>query len=190
MRRTGCGNESVKGMKQKGQLLSLDFLLAIALVILGFGVALKFGQLAVFEWQERQEWLETETNGQNAVLLLLSNPQLTCETADTENQPLGEHVNNCIDISNSGNINQAALGLSSDWEFSIFNQTDGSLIRETAALPSDVQRVFSVEVNAIVYGGKVPKGILFNCLKKKDWEGLPLDCLLTEKTLRVMVWKE
>ncbi len=175
-------------MKQKGQLLSLDFLLAIALVILGFGVALKFGQLAVFEWQEQQEMLEIETYGQNAVLLLLSNPQLTCETKGWNGAPLGEHVNNCLDISK--NINQAALGLPSDWNFNIFNRTNGVLIRKTSDLPFESQRVFSVDVNAIVYNGKIPKGILFNCLKKKDWNGTALPCSLTEKTVWVRIWKK
>ncbi len=175
-------------MKQKGQLLSLDFLLAIALVILGFGVALKFGQLAVFEWQEQQEWLETEARGQNAVLLLLSNPQLTCETEGLPNQPLGEHVNNCLDISNPNNINQAALGLPSNWDYNVFNKTDGTPIANSGS-PDNSPRIFSVDVNAIVYNGKIPKGILFNCLKKKDWRGTALPCSLTEKTLGMMIWK-
>jgi hypothetical protein len=177
-------------MKQKGQLLSLDFLLAIALIILGFGVALKFGQLAIFEWQEKQEIIELETYGKNAVLLLLSNPQLTCEIKNWQGIPLGEHVNNCLDVSPSKDINQAVLGLPSDWNFNIFNKTDGVSIRKTRDLSFENQRVFSVEVKAIVHNGAIPKGILFDCLKKKDWLGVPLDCSLQQKTVWVRIWKK
>lgn len=177
-------------MKQKGQLLSLDFLLAIALVILGFGVIIKFSEMAVFEWQEQQEWLETETYGQNAVLLLLSNPQLTCEIKAWNDVNLGEHVNNCIDISPSHDINQAALGLPDDWNYNIFNRTDGSLIRGTRDPSDSSPRIFSVDINAIVFSGKIPKNVLYKCLKKKNWEGTPYACPLAEKQVWVRIWKK
>jgi hypothetical protein len=171
-------------MKPNGQLLSLDFLLAIGLVILALGVSLKFSHQAVFEWQEQQERNELEKRGENAVLLLMSNPENTCEIKDTDGNPLGEHVNNCINVSNPSPISSETLGLPDELGYRIFNETDGALIAGSQSLPSDAPNVFSVETKAIVSDtdGKIPKADLYSCLKKSG-------CTPAEKTIRVNVWK-
>lgn len=182
-------------MKKNGQLLSLDFLLAIGLVILALGIVLKFSGMSAFEWQEQQEQTELENAGKTAVLLLLSNPQLTCEIKNVDGSLLGMHLNNCIDWSKP--FSQASLGLPNDWNYSIRNQTDYHfpLIRSTQRVdvngsPVDSpSALFAVDFNAMVSNGPVFKSTVYNCLKTKDWTGQPLPCGFQKNMIGIKVWK-
>jgi hypothetical protein len=173
-------------MKPNGQLLSLDFLLAIGLVILALGVSLKFSHQAVFEWQEQQERNELEKRGENAVLLLMSNPENTCEIKDTGGNGLGEHVNNCVNSATPSPITKETVGLPEEWDYSILNETTGGTwIAGNPSIPSGTPNVFSADVKAILSDsdGMITKAGLYSCLKKSG-------CTLEEKTIRVMIWKD
>lgn len=167
-------------MHNNGQLISLDFLFAAALLVLIVGVSTQFLQITSFEFQQEREQTRLQDAGQMAALLVLSSPQLACSIKDIGGQIIGT-LNNCVDTTRS--FSKASLGLAPQYEFNIFNKTDGTLIAASSLPTPQTKTVFSTEFNAVVYPGQIPKTVLYNCLKKKP------SCSLTEKNISIAVWK-
>lgn len=178
---------------KKGQLLSLDFLFAIALIFLAIGIAVKFGETFVFEWQEQQQQIELEQYGQTAALLLLANPELTCEMKDQYETSLEVHINNCIDAETRipNQFTNSALGLPPEYKFSIFNQTDSYFIFQNSSFPNpeyNTKNIFTTRLWTVVWQGNIPKAQIYRCLQLK--QGETEACSLKEKTIILTVWKQ
>ena len=169
-------------MHKKGQLLSLDFLLAMGLLVLAFGLALKFGETASFEFEEAREKNETNQTGEQAMILLLSNPQITCELKDAAFAPLGVFLNNCLDTAKD--INRQALGIPPEFEFLVQAGSQVIATSSTGPPPALSRQVFSTQIQAVVSSGGVFKKDAYACMRQQSCPLLPL-----QKTIRLQVWK-
>lgn len=169
-------------MQKKGQFFSLDFLLAMGLMVLAMGIVIKFSEQTVFDWQEKQQQTQLENSAKTAVLLLLSNPKLTCEITAADGTPLGIHVNNCIDA-RSPNFTQTTLGLPPELQFDIYNQNTDTTLASTGTPNPDTPAVFKTTINAVVSNGPILKASLYHCLQQKS------NCDLIQQTIQVTVWK-
>ncbi|MBU0636111.1 hypothetical protein KKE06_03735 [Candidatus Micrarchaeota archaeon] len=180
-------------MKPKGQLLSLDFLFAIGLIFLAMGITLKFGEMFAFEWQSHQQQIELEHYGQTAGFLLMASPSLICQMENSTGAPIvGLFVNNCIDTTKI--VSKSALGLPSDYEYSVFNDSDQGLLAGSSTPSFDTKNIFATKLKAIVWSGDIPKAKVHKCLQERfptapDPEDEQIHCTLEKKDIILTVWK-
>lgn len=167
-------------MQKKGQLFSLDFLLAMALVILVIGIALKFSAQFTFDLQEKQEQLALEQAGQTAAMLLLSNPAITCTMVDSTGNAL-HPINNCIH-SQADSIQNTDLGLSEKFDARVC--IEGGSCLKNAEIPATAKHLFRTTVSVVLKSnGTVTKGDVYNCL-----EPIYGACLLRSQKIELAVW--
>ena len=172
-------------MKQNGQLFSLDFLVAMGLIVLLLGTTIQWMNRFAFESHEQFARTELERAGQTAAILLVSNPKTTCQLYANAppSRSLETNVNNCIDTTkisalNASGLLASELGLTTDYGFHIRAGTT-----EIGTLPSGTTPIFSTGLNGIVHNGNLNKSDLYRCIKKQP------SCALTSEVILFQTWK-
>lgn len=149
-------------MNNKGQLFSLDLIIAIALVILAVG--LLYRQAELFQYFSKDSDIQSELYriGLNASNQLVSNPAIVCELVDAASPPnvIG-YLPNCLApiINNGGNcpaglqelgITKSSLGIPEGYDCSIdfkFGKSNEQCLIKlcNANSSSASENVFSIE---------------------------------------------
>lgn len=173
-------------MNQNGQLFSLDFLLAMGLVVLLLGTVISIGQRQAFEIHEASRRNELAQTGQHAVIALVTNPKTTCTLfANGTGTALETNVNNCLDwgkITGPTGLSipdlAKEIGLPANYSFFIKTET-----QTIGTDPLDIPpAIFSQDFNAIISNGTVSKKELYRCIKKQG-------CTISSQAVSFKAWK-
>ncbi|GEM_PF-4475983 len=160
----------------KGQLFSVDFLLAIAIVMLAVGVQLKLMQTHAFDAHQSYNQTELEAIGNTAVVLLLTNPTITCQVTNTTGAPLF-HQPNCINTNIT--LTKSQLGIPSEYDYRITGITfTGSDARTPAATQ---ENIYALDLNTLVNAGPIFKSTLNTCIQT--------GCPANRSRITLEVWK-
>ncbi|MBS3061206.1 MAG: hypothetical protein J4215_01325 [Candidatus Diapherotrites archaeon] len=159
----------------KGQLFSIDFLLATALLMLAIGAQLKLVQIQTVDQQEYINQIELEAVGQTAATLFLTNPAVTCPITTSTGTTLF-HLNGCVITPHVPTSTE--LGIPAGYGFNIQGPT--GYVQGTA-IPSD-RPIYTTQVDAISNAAaQMPKLQLDGCLTN--------GCAAIRSTFTLTVWK-
>jgi hypothetical protein len=179
-------------MRAHGRLFTIDFLLAIGIVMLSVGSLLNTQQTTAARLHEQVLWTELEAVGQTAAVLLVTNPANTCAVTDSANSVL-YHLNDCVNLQNSPTAQ--TLGIPNGFAFRItmYNPNgsiDNSFSVNGAATPGG-NAVFSTDLNVFTSNGNLSKAILDNCLRTgaENPPSNTLFCNSRSKVMRMTVWR-
>lgn len=171
--------------KQKGQIFSLDFLLAMGMVVLAIGLMLNFYELNANYAKEERVKSEITAIAINATEVLLSNEKCDLQGGVGSNKfnNQGYEVFGCAKITkNAPPINKDEIMIPEG--YSCRAEIDGDLANGDCI--SDYTGVSEVVIldRTFMYTN--------NILKKDEYEecidGAP-SCQLNERTLRLAVWR-
>src|SRR3989338_4721726 len=114
----------LKGFQmQKGQIISLDFLLSAVLVFFAIGLVLQAFELNSVDAKESQAKLVISSLGENASEILLLSELVSCQVKDVNGNALkGFFLSHCIDLQKFGNAgiaNKNSLGIPSTFKCNI-----------------------------------------------------------------------
>lgn len=167
---------------EKGQLFSLDFMMAMAITVLAIGLLLNFYELNVYEAKEARINNEIQLVATTAANLLLESNR--CNT-NFEDQ--GYKLYGCTDESGFDSLTKQQLMIPKG--FNCFITIDGPPITTpipncSTDAPSDTQTVVSIERTFISGTGIIDKASFENCI-----DGSCSGGTMAPKTLILKIWK-
>jgi hypothetical protein len=200
----------------KGQVFSLDFLIAIFLIILAIGFILQFYEFSVYNLKEEDERIELHRIGSLASNLLVSSPFIVCELTSNDESTIISFLKNCLSIKSganpdpswnpsiswnlsnkyAGEIAKAYIGIPENFackieidapEISGNWHIDTDCVESYTPIPEN-KSVFSIKRKIVIYQDNDTFKV-----KKSDFEDCindSLDCKLVEGTITLWVWKE
>ena len=130
-------------MNQKGQIITLDFLISLIAITLAIGILLQFAEVKAYNEKEELQWVELTEIAETASNLLVSSPEISCEED-------GIYLVNCIDTSNDFSLPETGekLAIPSGYGFAI----EGEGIGPSANIPDGVD-FYSVKRLVSLNGG-------------------------------------
>jgi len=169
----------------KGQVFSLDLIIAMTVLVLGIGLLIQFSETRIYEQKENMLWKELESKGQTASALLVSNPEIICSLVDEEvpANTIG-HMENCINTSLGidGRITKENLGLPSEYEFDI----SGNGISVSSASSANAKNVFSETREVFLYAGFIGSGVV----TKTELEGcMSGGACVSPEEITISIWR-
>jgi hypothetical protein len=180
-------------MQSKGQLFSLDLIIAVALVILALG--LLYRQAELFQYFQKDDTMQAELYriGLNASNQLVSNPSIACPLSGSG--PTLDYLPNCLP-KNQSLLNKASkINLGIPGNFDCYISTVSHAIGQYTGCknlpPSNAKNVFSIERQVVFMNGassaSISKKELDDCIKSTA----AFPCTALEKdTLTLQVWKK
>jgi len=193
-------------LNNKGQLFSLDLIIAIAIVI--FAIGLLYRQAELFQYFSKDSDLQSELYriGLNASNQLVSNPAIVCQLDDSAGNTI-DFLPNCFPqvINPAGmcppgqqmnGVTMESLGIPEGYGcyveiqagFSGAGKHCGVKVCDNQSPDSTVKNVFSIERRIILSKTWMGSGV-----SKKDFDDCisgSSSCVLKEATLSLQVWKE
>lgn len=163
---------------KKGQILSLDFLVATAMAILAIGLVFQFSELQVYDVKDRQLFSETKRVAETAGNLLVGNPLITCKLRDNANTKTISYLPNCVNISAAGGITKERLGIPSTFKCFVSGLT-ATGCEATPPNPSAVKNFYSVKRKIATSAGDLSKSVYDNCIKSGCINLAPVDVTIT-----------
>ena len=165
---------------QKGQLFSLDFIIAIALTVLAMGMLLHFYEIAVYGEKEAQI-----QNEMNLIAFTASNVMLGTNECNLENafEDQGYRLHGCSRTTNFASITKSELLVPDG--FGCYITLDGAATtsdcttNETSKDAVVLERAFLAQS-----GGSITKEDYEKCIAGFSCPGF------TKSSLIVKVWKE
>ena len=200
-------------MNSRGQLFSLDLVIALALIILAVGLLYRNAEL--FQYANKDSAIQAELYrvGLNASNQLVGNPFLNCALVmDGTPSKFITFLPNCLTIDRAGNlppsdrhlgwnkpgkITKGALGIpdgySCNVEFQPVPAADLKKECNDSYATAGAENIFSIERKAVFLNktneneaGQITKSELEDC---RDDPALATPCLLMESTATLRVWK-
>ena len=160
----------MKRKNSKGQVISLDALMALTIVMLAIGICFNVMETNSYDLKEQQLFQELKSVGNTAGNLLVSNPIITCKVVDGAKELFS--MNNCIN--QTTHIRKSYLGLTSEDSCYI----KGLLNTECTDHPADANNIYSETRKVILdTDGKISKA---------DFEGKHF----TITDITIMVWRK
>jgi len=197
-------------MNSKGQLFSLDFIIAVALIMLAIGLLYK--QAELFQYSQKDDTIQSELYriGYNASNQLVGNPAITCKLVDDSSQNPGvdpliiDYLPNCLPkqkkaVLNPGvgippgqrkklilSITKERLGIPEGFKCKLSSQNH-VLGAGCSDSPINVANIFSIDRTVVFL-----KDDGTSMISKKDFDdctkGLS-SCGLEYETINLQVWK-
>ncbi|MDO8646882.1 MAG: hypothetical protein Q7R70_00510 [Candidatus Diapherotrites archaeon] len=138
-------------MNSKGQLFSLDFIIAVALIMLAIGLLYK--QAELFQYSQKDDSIQSELYriGYNASNQLVGNPATTCELVDLAGPSAGhiDYLPNCLTVS-PGNI---PPGVRHGW-YKNHRTNARVILKEDLGIPEGYDCKIDFSTNPPLGGGK------------------------------------
>jgi len=140
----------------KGQIFSIDFVIAMILMIFFLGLLLNLGELQSYERKERRITYELESKTEAALITLTNSPNYSCKL-DTNSFLAYSFDRNKIkninhnDLKNSIGLNDYNLSL-------LFNPTNPNHIDEHNGL-----NIYSIDINVLFCDGDISYQDINNC---------------------------
>lgn len=167
---------------QKGQIFSLDFLIATAIAILAIGLVFQYSELQVYDLKDSQIFGETKRIAGTAGSLLAGNPAITCDLKNSSGVKITE-LPNCVDSSTT--IAKELLGIPSSYNCSIVpaSGTLNSTECPSTGNPS-AQDFYTVQRTIVMHNGALFKSDYDNCINGRS------GCTLSASTaVLIKIWK-
>ena len=143
-------------MHNKGQIITIDFLMAMILVIFCFGVLISFGELRSYEIKERISYNDLQEKTEAGVIAFSGGNISGCITDNKTVIPFS------YDSSKKNNITKESLGLR-DYNVSLVIG-DEKIINENVDLSKDS---LTVNLNLILCDDKIKITDVENAVKTK-----------------------
>jgi len=172
-------------MNSKGQMFSLDLIIAISFVVLAIG--LLYQQAELFHYYEKDNALQSELYriGYNASNQLVGNPDVICPLTTQTGGTIIDYLPNCLPSSGvtKDAITKASLGIPDDYDCSITPSISNYCL--SSNLPGDASNVFSIDRNVVILnsGDSITKAQFEDCINSA------VNCALEETTINLKVWK-
>jgi hypothetical protein len=81
----------------KGQLISLDFIMSLILVVIAIGITMQLSEIENYNFKDKQLKDETQIRGKTAAALLVNSPRTTCELVDYRDEnKIISYISNCL----------------------------------------------------------------------------------------------
>jgi len=191
-------------MKQKGQIISLDFLFSVAIMVLALGITLQFIEVNSYAAAQQKNFNVLKAVGSSASERLISMPDSSlgrgtmCGVIDNFGDGLGDTVfslPSCIDKQKIGSHDYDTLahvlGIdTAEFEYHVVSYDEGGI--EIGTGPVDASDIYSESRKVIFYDGPVGKDVIDNCMGYNlDYlkNGLDKACSLEEKHILLEVWR-
>lgn len=144
-------------MKCRGQIISLDAVIALILVMLSLGIVFNVMETNAYDLKETQLFEEISSMGKTAGNLLVSNENIICKVKDGGKELFS--MNNCLDLSKF--VRKEYLGIDSQ-KYSCKltaekNQTQKKLKTACTDNPVSAQNIYSETREIIVNEGDLTK---------------------------------
>ncbi len=171
-------------MNQKGQLFTIDLLLAFGIILLGVGLQMKMVQNTSFDQHEQINQIELETVGQTALILLVTNPENTCEVWDTTRL---FYLKNCVATEKVKTRSKSAFGIPDGYGYQFIITTLPSSILDTmddSIPPGTAPNLYVTHIDAMMdntASGQLSKAQLDNCQQT--------GCPTQQKTISIKIWR-
>ncbi|MEM4261722.1 MAG: hypothetical protein QXU92_00870 [Candidatus Diapherotrites archaeon] len=167
----------------KGQMFSIDVLLAAGIIVLGIGIILGNYELITIQNKETRFSAEATTIATNAALMLLKKTECQIQT---EFQEQGYKINNCVNISPLFSYSKEELLIPK--QFKCYFEINDSLLNITDCDQKPDEKVKDISTIEIAIVSTNEE------LTKKDYEKcianyFGFDCPLEKKTLKVYIWR-
>ncbi|MCD6433999.1 MAG: hypothetical protein J7L14_00100 [Candidatus Diapherotrites archaeon] len=164
--------------KLRGQIFSIDFLIAVGITILAIGLLLAMFELAAYRTRENAEWNLLKLITINAANKILHNEQWTCELVFSDSTP-SIRLPNCL--TQTTTLDKSAIGIPSNYEC----HTDGiSIVGCNSSIPNS-KNVFTIKRKFVLINkDKISKEEFYVCLGKAAG-----NCIMQEKEFKLSVWR-
>lgn len=193
---------------RKGQIFSLDFLLALVIIIACIGLAIQAFELNAYHEKERYVIDELNLVGAMATEKFVTMESIACSVKDTgETEIPGFELVNCVDPSKvaeftrdafgfgvwTAKVSKASLGIPDEYNcrayivtpegiVSLIPLIQGCSIDPGLVIPETVKNVYSIQRKVFFYD-EVSKSELYSCIQGGA-------CNLGVTELRFDFWKE
>ena len=168
-------------MGNKGQIISLDFLLSVALAVLALGLLLQAFEVSAYSKKQQMLFDELQAAGAAAAENLVTSNEIICRVTDTDDNPLF-NLPNCLSMNKKNNISKQNLGLSQEFGFQVL----GDARIETGASPSSgIGNIYSETRTVMVSDGDISKASLEQCIY-----GTGSCPAWNEREITLKVWKK
>jgi len=132
----------------RGQVFSLDLVLALALLVLSIGIIFQQTELFLYNQKDLEESRSLEIIGESASNMLVFSPEIVCELVSGGS--VVDYLNNCIP-DDCSTVSGPALGLSSDYSYNV----SGAVSCGTPFNASLIEGpVYSVDRTVVLSSGK------------------------------------
>jgi hypothetical protein len=159
---------------QKGQIFSLDLLLALTALIVCIGLVLQTYELTSYDAKESMIWQKLNLTGQAAAERLVTDEDIACDLGVN-----GFETVNCLDSTKLGRIDKSALGIPADYGCRIEGV---SIANCNDSLPAEAANVFSI-TRAVLVESSLNKTALYSCIYGAT-------CNLEPKEITVSLWRK
>jgi len=142
----------------KGQIFSLDFIIAMILMVFFLGLLLSLGELQGYERKEKRILYELESKTEAALISLVNSPQFSCKL-DTNSFLAYSFDIKKIDLITNEDLKNS-IGLL-DYNLSLF--LDGTQVTGHEDIHSG-KNIYAIDVNILYCNGEVSFTELNNCM--------------------------
>lgn len=182
---------------KKGQIFSLDFILAVSLLVLSIGLAINYFEVTSLNASEAAHRQEMRLIAKTASDILVTDPSIVCDLNTILEQVAGS-LPNCIrktleTTKNGDPITKTMLGIPSNFDAQLTN-VNGEPVTFPAEFSSpppttETDFVSMDRFVAVITSNDInlTKTRLRNC--QKNGEG-SANCPLKQSTIRLKVWKK
>lgn len=169
-------------MNSKGQIMSLDAVMALAIVMLSLGIAFNVMEANAYNLKEEQLFEELSSVGRSASNLLVSNPEIICKIRDSGGTELFS-MNNCL--MNGTHISKAHLGIGDEYKCRIDIGIPSAVSRECRNVIGDAENVYSETREVAIVDADFSKPGFNVCLGGGDCAAFGLQTT----SITISVWK-
>jgi|TARA_B100002003_G_scaffold212685_1_gene209964 hypothetical protein len=198
-------------MNEKGQIMTIDFLISVAAVTLAIGLMIQFAEIKTYNEKDDIAWLELKEIAESAADRLVGSPEIVCELVDTYDETTSSYypsmndagilrigsLDNCIPKINAvgHRIEKADLGIPAGYDCDIDNDAVSAETLQTGCadnLPADTDYYSVTKKVVLLTGTGNPENK--NRVAKVDWENCRGNttvgsCTLEESDTILKVWK-
>lgn len=160
----------------KGQIFSTDFLFAMILIILGFGVLTSLGEFNLYNTKQKAEFSLLKEKTQTGIITLANSPNLTCD-ANTISLAYSIDINKLSELTktNSKNLKNIIALPDNNITLSITSALSGTpqyYVNEE----TNYENIVLIDVNVLL------------CNKDLNYYDLNV-CMTTTNCVRPSLWK-
>lgn len=167
----------------KGQMFSIDVLLAAGIIVLGIGIILGNYELITIQSKETRFSTEATTIATNAAMMLLKKTECEIQQEFLEQ---GYKLNNCAKISPLFSTSKEELLIPKN--FKCYFEIDNSSLNiiDCEQKPDDkIKDISTIEIKFVQYNEELTKKDYEKCIAKYP----EFSCPLEQKTLKVYIWR-
>ncbi len=190
-------------MDSRGQIFSLDFLMAITVLVLAMGLAINYFETNTLNAKEIENQNDLWNAAKTASDVLVNHPDIVCNETSlfaARPAPMDIKLQNCLPQNfPTPSITKARLGISSAYDCNISNLPGSTFNFGAAAnecknaVPTGID-IVSIERRVVMLTNELPAGQERDINKKAliycQRPELGKSCVLTDANISIKVWKK